>query len=150
MKRIVRLTESDLTRIVRRVIKENELSTFEGSANPMEFIYAPGMGLLASLDNLDPIAQKRGETEDIYNRFEVEFQNGDSDIEYIEFGGGRYGYDMESPKIMKMLNKIENFVSNPDSCAFLIQPRWLASFLKSTDKLYIVKYYGDLYEESEF
>lgn len=148
MKRIVRLTESDLTRIVRRVIKENELSTFEGSANPMEFIYAPGMGLLASLDNLDPIAQKRGETEDIYNRFEVEFQNGDSDIEYIEFDGGRY--DQDSPEIMEMLDEIENFVSNPGSCAFLIQPRWLARFLRTTDKLYIVKYYGDLYEESEF
>ena len=143
MKRIIRLTESDLTRIVKRVIKENELSSFEGSAEPMEFIYVPGMGEIASLDNLDPIAQKRGETEDIYNRFEVEFQNGDSDIEYIEFDGGRY--DEDSLEIEDYLGEIENFVSNPDNCAFLIQPRWLARFLRTTDKLYIVKYYGDLF-----
>ncbi len=145
MKRIVRLTESDLTRIVRRVIKENELSTFEGSANPMEFIYAPGMGEISSLDNLDPIAQKRGETEDIYNRFEVEFQNGDSDIEYIEFDGGRY----TEREIKKMKKEIANFVSNPEKCAFVTTDNWLYLFLKASD-VYIVKYKGDLYEESEF
>jgi len=111
----------------------------------MEFIYAPGMGEISSLDNLDPIAQKRGETEDIYNRFEVEFQNGDSDIEYIEFDGGRY----TEREIKKMKKEIANFVSNPEKCAFVTTDNWLYLFLKASD-VYIVKYKGDLYEESEF
>lgn len=99
-------------------------------------------GEIASIDNLDTIARKRGESEDIYNRFVDEFENGD--FNYIELNGGRY--DEDSPKFMRMIDKIENFVSNPDECVFLTHPQWLVRFLRSTDKLYIVKYNGDLFK----
>ena len=39
MKKIIRLTESDLTRIVRRIIKENEEETVDGSQDAYQYIY---------------------------------------------------------------------------------------------------------------
>jgi uncharacterized protein with von Willebrand factor type A (vWA) domain len=55
MKRIVRLTESDLTRIVRRVIKENNLAESEEEAISSEIESmdedTPDPGLLQKLEN---------------------------------------------------------------------------------------------------
>ena len=60
MKKIIRLTESDLTRIVRRVIKENEEENIEepyytkSHGDPLEF-YKNGMMQFALSVNLDDV-----------------------------------------------------------------------------------------------
>jgi hypothetical protein len=147
MKKIIRLTESDLTRIVKRVIKENELKSFDG-----ELIYLPGMRELDDI-TLTIIAKSDAEafpTEDDTNRevywnFVDKFEKGSSEIiDYIKFDGGRY----TEREIKKMKKEIANFVSNPEKCVFVTTDNWLYLILKASD-VYIVKYKGNLYEESE-
>lgn len=66
MKKIIRLTERDITRIVRRVIKENETSNeCEKLLSDMEYVFSDYMSMLQTSPNeIDP--------EEFYDEVETE------------------------------------------------------------------------------